>query len=199
LAHICEARSGETVLVSSAAGAVGGAVGQLAKTRGCRAVGIAGGPEKCRYVVEELGFDACIDYKQHPTFSSLSAALAAAAPRGIDCNFENVGGMILEAVLANMNDFGRVAVCGLISGYNSEPAPITHPGVILVKRLKVQGFIVSDRMDLWPAAFKELGALAAAGKLRYRETVTQGLANAPAAFLDLLRGRGIGKHLVKLI
>jgi NADPH-dependent curcumin reductase CurA len=199
LTQICVPLQGETLVVSSAAGAVGGAVGQLAKERGCRAVGIAGGPEKCRYVKEELGFDECIDYKRHADLRALVSALAKAAPAGIDCCFENVGGVVFDAALSAMNDFGRVALCGLIAGYNGEPNPITYPSLILGKRLKMQGFIVSDRLDLWPAALEELRTLMLAGKLRYRETVTQGLEHAPQAFLDLLKGRSIGKAVVKLI
>ncbi len=197
--QICMPRQDETLVVSSAAGAVGGAVGQLARQRGCRVLGIAGGPEKCRYVKEELGFDECIDYKRHKELRSLAGALAKAAPAGIDCCFENVGSMIFDAALSAMNDFGRVALCGLIAGYNGEPNPITYPALILGKRLRMQGFIVSDRLDQWPAALEELRTLLLAGKLRYRETVTAGLERAPQAFLDLLKGRSIGKALVKLV
>jgi len=199
LTQICSPRPGDSVAVSSAAGAVGAVVGQLAKAHGCRVVGIAGGPEKCRYGVSELGFDECIDYKQYTKFSSLSGALAAAAPRGIDCHFENVGGVIFDAVLANMSDFGRVALCGLIAAYNGEPSPLTNPSLIVIKRLKVQGFLVSDRLDLWPTALRELAELLSAGKLEYRETVAPDLASAPEAFLGMLKGRNIGKQLVRLV
>jgi NADPH-dependent curcumin reductase CurA len=199
LNKIIEPKAGETVVVSSASGAVGGAVGQLAKVRGCRAVGIAGGPDKCRYVTEELGFDACIDYKAHKDAKSLSAALKAAAPDGVDGYFENVGGMILDVVMSRMNDFGRIALCGMISGYDGEPIPMQAPMLILRSRLKLQGFIVSEHMELWPPALKELGLLVAGGKLKYRETLSQGLASAPEAFLGLLKGRNFGKQLVKLI
>lgn len=199
LTQICEPRQGETLVISSAAGAVGGLVGQLAKMRGCRVIGIAGGCEKCRYVMDELGFDACIDYKQHGSFRALSTEIAAAAPNGIDCCFENVGGTGFDVVLHAMNKFGRVALCGLIASYNGAPAAITKPGLILVKRLKVQGFIVFDRLDLWPAALIELHSLVMGGKLRYRESVIDGLAAAPQAFLDLLDGRSVGKQLIKLI
>jgi NADPH-dependent curcumin reductase len=197
--EICAPRAGETLVVSSAAGAVGSVVGQLAKARGCRVVGIAGGALKTRYVVEELGFDECIDYREHSSFSALAGALGAAAPKGVDCYFENVGGLVLDAVLSVMNDFGRIALCGLISGYDGEPIPIKNPSAFLVKRLKLQGFIVTDQLDLWPAALKELSTLMAAGKLRYRESVAEGLANAPQAFLGLLKGENFGKQLVKLI
>jgi hypothetical protein len=149
-------------------------------------------------VVDELGFDACIDYKAHPDLKSLSRALKETCPDGIDGYFENVGGLILDAVMLRMNAFGRIAVCGMVSGYNGEPIPMANPSLILVSRLKVQGFIVSEHMGLWPEAFKELGALVASGRLKYRESVAEGLAAAPAAFLGLLKGRNFGKQLVKL-
>ena len=198
LTQIIAPKAGETVVVSAASGAVGGAVGQLAKARGLRAVGIAGGAEKCRYVVEELGFDACIDYKQHADLKSLSGALKAACPDGIDGHFENVGGMILDAVLLRANAFARVALCGMIAGYNGEPIPMAYPQLILTNRMKLQGFIVSEHMEQWPAALTELGGLVATGKLKYRETIAEGLASAPEAFLGLLKGRNFGKQLVKL-
>jgi NADPH-dependent curcumin reductase len=199
LNHIIAARSGETVVVSAASGAVGSAVGQLAKARGCRVVGIAGGPDKCRYVVDELGFDACIDYKEHRDLKALLAALKASCPQGIDGYFENVGGVILDAVMLRMNAFGRIAFCGMIAGYNGEPIPMANPSLILVSRLKLQGFIVSEHMDLWPQALTELGTMVAGGQLKYRETVAQGLAAAPEAFLGLLKGRNFGKQLVRLV
>ena len=198
LVKIIDPKPGETVVVSAASGAVGGAVGQLAKARGCRAVGIAGGPDKCRYVVEELGFDACIDYKQHKDVKSLNAALKEACPKGIDGYFENVGGMILDAVMSRMNPFGRIAMCGMISGYNGEPIPMAAPQLILVSRLKIEGFIVSEHMEAWPEALKELGTLVATGKLKYRETIAEGIESAPEAFLGLLKGKNFGKQLVKL-
>jgi NADPH-dependent curcumin reductase len=195
---IVEPKPGETVVVDAASGAVGGVVGQLAKARGCRVVGIAGGADKCAYVRDELGFDACIDYKQHRDFASLATALDAAAPKGVDGSFENVGGLIMDVVLSRMNAFGRVALCGLISGYEGEPLAIHNARLLLTQRLKLQGFIVSEHMNLWPAALKELGAGVAAGQIKYRETVAQGLAAAPEAFLGLLKGRNFGKQLVKL-
>jgi NADPH-dependent curcumin reductase CurA len=199
LTQIIEPKSGETVVVSAASGAVGGAVGQLAKVRGCRVVGLAGGPDKCRYVVEELGFDACIDYKQHPELKSLAGALKQACPSGVDGYFENVGGLILDAVMLRSNAFARIAVCGMIAGYNGQPLPMANPALILVNRMKIQGFIVSERMDLWPQALSELASLVATGKLKYRETVAQGIASAPEAFIGLLKGRNFGKQLVKLV
>ncbi len=199
LVKIINPKAGETVVVSAASGAVGSAVGQLAKARGARAVGIAGGADKCRYVVEELGFDACIDYKQHGDVKSLSAALKAACPNGIDGYFENVGGYILDAVLLRANAFSRVAMCGMISGYDGQPIPMAAPQLILVNRMKVEGFIVSEHMEVWPEALKELGTLVATGKLKYRETIAQGLAAAPEAFMGLLKGKNFGKQLVKLV
>ena len=199
LQTIVEPQAGQTVVVSAASGAVGSVVGQLAKARGCRAVGIAGGAEKCAWVREVAGFDACIDHKAHPDLRSLSQALKAACPDGIDGAFENVGGLLLDAVMLRMNAFGRIAVCGMIAGYDGQPLPMANPALILVSRLKIQGFIVSERMDLWPAALAELGGLVASGRLQYRETVADGLASAPAAFIGLLEGRNFGKQLVRLV
>ncbi|MCZ8251265.1 MAG: NADP-dependent oxidoreductase [Hylemonella sp.] len=199
LVKIINPKAGETMVVSAAAGAVGSAFGALAKARGCRVVGIAGGKDKCDYVVNELGFDACVDYKEHKDAISLSKALKQACPKGIDGYFENVGGMVLDAVLLRMNAFGRIAVCGMIAGYNGQPLPLANPALILVSRLKVEGFIVSEHMEIWPEALKELGTLVGTGKLRPRESVAQGLAAAPEAFLGLLKGKNFGKQLVKLI
>jgi len=199
LTQIIAPKEGETVVVDAASGAVGSAVGQLAKARGCRVVGLAGGADKCAYVTDELGFDACIDYRQHPDLKSMLRALKEAAPNGIDGHFENVGGLILDAVMLRMNAFGRIAFCGMIAGYNGEPIPMANPSLILVSRLKLQGFIVSEHMNLWPQALKELGTMVATGKLKYRETVAEGLAAAPEAFLGLLKGRNFGKQLVKLV
>jgi NADPH-dependent curcumin reductase len=199
LVKICEPKAGETVCVSAASGAVGSAVGALAKARGCRVVGIAGGQDKCDYVVKELGFDACIDYKQHADGKALNKALKEAAPKGIDCYFENVGGWILDTVLLRMNAFGRIAVCGMIAGYDGAPMPMANPALILVSRLKVQGFIVSEHMEVWPEALKELGTLVGTGKFKPRETVAQGVESAPEAFLGLLKGKNFGKQLVKMV
>jgi NADPH-dependent curcumin reductase CurA len=199
LTQIIAPKEGDTVVVDAASGAVGSAVGQLAKARGCRVVGLAGGADKCAYVKDELGFDACIDYKQQPDLKSMLRALKEAAPNGIDGHFENVGGMILDAVMLRMNAFGRIAFCGMIAGYNGEPIPMANPSLILVSRLKLQGFIVSEHMNLWPQALKELGTMVATGKLNYRETAAEGLAAAPEAFLGLLKGRNFGKQLVKLV
>ncbi|MDO8448317.1 MAG: NADP-dependent oxidoreductase [Rhodoferax sp.] len=199
LVKIIEPKTGETMVVSAATGAVGSAFAALSKARGCRTVGIAGGPDKCRYAVDELGFDVCIDYKLHKDAASLSNALKDACPDGIDGYFENVGGMVLDAVLPRMNAFGRIAVCGMIAGYDGAPLPLTYPALILTNRLKVQGFIVSEHMEVWPEALKELGTLVATGKLKARESIAQGIEAAPEAFLGLLKGRNFGKQLVRLV
>lgn len=191
-------KAGETVVVSAASGAVGSVVGQLARMKGCRAVGIAGGKEKCDYVVNELGFDACVDYKSASDPKALYAMIREATPDGVDGYFENVGGDILNAVLARMNAFGRIAVCGMIAGYDGQPMPLANPQLILVSRLKIEGFIVSEHMDVWPKALAELGTAVAQGKLRYRETIAEGLASAPEAFMGLLKGKNFGKQLVRL-
>jgi len=191
-------KAGETIVVSAASGAVGSAVGQLAKLRGCRVVGVAGGADKCAYVVDELGFDACIDYKAHRDAKSLDAALAEAAPKGIDGNFENVGGVILDAILRHMNPFGRIALCGMISGYDGVPIPLSDPSLILKMRLRVEGFIVSEHMEVWPEALTELGTLVATKKLKYRESIAPRIEEAPEAFIGLLKGKNFGKQLVRL-
>jgi NADPH-dependent curcumin reductase CurA len=199
LMKICQPKAGQTIVVSAASGAVGSAVGQLAKTRGCRAVGIAGGADKCNYVTGELGFDACVDYKAHRDPKSLYQALKEATPDGVDGCFENVGGVVFDVTLARMNAFGRIALCGMISGYDGAPIPLQQPQLILQSRLTVEGFIVSEHMEVWPEALKELGMLVATGKLKYRETIAQGIDAAPEAFLGLLKGRNFGKQLVKLV
>ncbi|MBV7454581.1 NADP-dependent oxidoreductase [Acidovorax sp. sif1233] len=199
LVKIIAPKEGDTVVVSAATGAVGSAFAALAKARGCRAVGIAGGADKCRYAVEELGFDACIDYKEHSDVKALSKALKEACPNGIDGYFENVGGWIMDAVMLRMNAFSRVALCGMIAGYDGQPLPMANPALMLINRMKIEGFIVSEHMEVWPEALKELGTLVGTGKLRPRETVAQGIAAAPEAFLGLLKGKNFGKQLVKLI
>lgn len=199
LMKICEPKAGETVVVSAASGAVGSVVGQLAKAKGCRVVGFAGGADKCKYVVEELGFDACIDYKAYPDAKSLYAALKEVTPDGIDCYFENVGGVILDVVLSRMNAFGRIALCGVIAGYNGVAIPISQPQLLLMNRITLRGFIVTEHMEHWPEALKELGSLVATGKLKFRESIALGIESAPAAFLGLLSGKNFGKQLVKLV
>ena len=196
LLDIAQPKEGETVVVTAASGAVGSVVGQLAKIRGCRAVGIAGGAAKCAYATGELGFDACVDYRA----GDLYAHLKAAVPKGIDVCFENVGGEIFDTELQLMNPFSRITMCGLVSQYNaSEAYAMKNLRSILVNRIRMQGFIVSDRMELWPRAIGELAGWLKAGRLRYRESVAQGLEAAPAAFIGMLKGQNFGKQLVKLI
>jgi len=193
--EIMKAKAGETVVVSAASGAVGSVVGQLAKLRGCRAVGIAGGPQKCSHVVNELGFDACIDYKA----GNLEADLKAATPDGVDAIFENVGGACLDAALVRTNAFARVALCGMIAGYNGDEVPIRNARLLLINRINLRGFIITEHMDLWPQGLQELAELVGERKIKYRESVSEGLASAPEAFIGLLKGHNFGKQLVKLI
>ena len=197
--RILQPQVGETLLVSAASGAVGSVVGQLAKAKDARVVGLAGGPDKCAYVRDDLGFDACLDHKALPDLASMRRALAEVAPNGVDCIFENVGGVGFDAALGATNAFARVAVCGLIAGYNGEPIALTNTRALLVNRLRVQGFIVTEHPDAWPPALAELESLVAAGALRFRQSVSQGLASAPEAFVGLLQGRNFGKQLVQLV
>ena len=197
LLEVGQPKAGETVVVSAASGAVGSIVGQIAKIKGCRAVGIAGGAEKCRYVVEELGFDACVDYKA----GNLAAQLKAACPSGIDVYFENVGGEILDAVLPLMNLRGRIPVCGLISAYNATQAPEGPKNLrcVLTQRLRMQGLIVFDWADRIPEAISQLGAWHKDGKLKIREDVrTSGLASFPAVLNELYTGGNFGKLVLKV-
>ena len=194
LNKIIAPRAGQTIVVSAASGAVGSVVGQLAKLAGCRAVGVAGGAEKCRYVVEELGFDACVDYKAGKLYEDLKAA----TPDGVDGYFENVGGEVFDATLSRMNPFGRIAVCGMIAGYDGQPVPLKQPSIILTMRLLVQGFIITEHLDVWPEALRTLASLVAQQKLRYRESIVEGLDHAPDALIGLLRGKNFGKQLVKI-
>jgi NADPH-dependent curcumin reductase CurA len=184
----------ETVLVSAATGAVGSVVGQLAKVAGARTVGIAGGPQKCAYAVRELGYDACVDHKSLRFSEDLKDALF----NGVDGLFENVGGEPFRLAMRRINDLARVAVCGLIASYESEPTPPPDMRLFLVKRFKMEGFIVSDHMDLWPKALGELAGLVAAKKLVWRETIRDGLESAPQALVDLLHGQNFGKMLVRV-
>ena len=195
LNKILQPKPGQTIAVSAASGAVGSVVGQLAKLQGCRVIGIAGGKSKCQLVVDSFGFDACVDYKAGNLFRDIKAA----APDGIDGLFENVGGVVMDAALNQMNPFGRVALCGMISGYDGQPMPVHALHKVLSMRLMVQGFIISEHLELWPQGLSELGQLVAAKKLNYRETIAEGLAAAPEAFIGMLRGKNIGKQLVKLV
>jgi len=195
LIDIGQPKSGETVVVSAASGAVGSIVGQLAKTRGCRAVGVAGSREKCRYVVEELGFDACVNYKT----DDLVPALQAACPNGVDVYFENVGGAVLAAVLKVLNRGARIPLCGLISEYNTTDnvgGPNLRP--LLVNRAMIRGFIVSDHADRFPAFLQEVAPLVGRGRIKYREDIVDGLDQAPSALIGLFEGRNFGKMLVRV-
>jgi NADPH-dependent curcumin reductase CurA len=197
LLHVGKPREGETVVVSAAAGSVGSIVGQIAKIKGCHVVGIAGGKDKCHWLTSELGFDAAVDYKDGATFK----ALRAAAPKGIDVYFDNVGGDILEACIAQMNNRGRIACCGAISQYDGVPSahgPRGVPGLIVVKRLIMQGFIVMDYMDQSQQALAELQSWVASGKLKVQEDVISGLENTPAALIGLLAGENRGKRMVRV-
>lgn len=194
LNRILDLKPGQTVCVSAASGAVGSMVGQLAKLRGVRAVGIAGGAEKCAYVVDELGFDACVDHKA----GDLRDALKTAAPDGIDGIFENVGGAVFDAALARTNPFARVALCGMIAGYGGEDISLRNVRLLLANRITLRGFIVTEHPECWPEGLAELGRLVASGQVKYRETVSHGLASAPEAFIGLLKGRNFGKQLVAL-
>lgn len=194
LNKIIAPKAGETVLVSAATGAVGSVVGQLAKIAGARPVGIAGGKEKCAYAVKELGYAACVDHKS----TNFADELRAAAPDGIDGLFENVGGEPFQQALGRLNDFSRVALCGLIASYEGVPTALPDMRIFLIRRFKIEGFIVSDHLELWPQAIGELAALAAARKLIWRETIRDGLENAPQALVDLLQGQNFGKMLVRV-
>jgi len=197
LLEIGKPKTGETVVVSAAAGSGGSIVGQIAKIKGCRVVGIAGGSDKCNWLTSELGFDAAVDYKDGAVFK----ALRAAAPKGIDVYFDNVGGDILEACLAQMNNRGRIACCGAISQYDGVPSahgPRGVPGLIVVKRLIMQGFIVMDFMDRSNQALKELQSWVASGKLKVQEDVIEGLENTPKALIGLLAGENRGKRMIKV-
>ena len=195
LVEIGRPKNGETVVVSAAAGAVGSVAGQLAKRRGCRAVGIAGGAAKCKVVVDEFGFDACVDYKA----ARFAGDLRAAVGDGVDIYFENVGGAILDTVLPLLKHGARIPLCGMVSQYNATaPYGVHNLREIFNHRVTMRGFVISDHRDLWPAATKELEEAYAAGKLRSRETIAEGLENAPQAFIDMLKGGNIGKQIVRI-
>ena len=200
LAEIGKPKEGETLVVAAASGAVGGVVGQIAKIRGARAVGIAGGADKCRFVVEELGFDACVDHRA----PDLAGRLREACPNGIDVYWENVGGPVFEAVFPLLNFFSRMPVCGLISGYNATevaPGALAVPllmRAVLTKRLNIRGFIVGDFIKREPEFLEEMGGWVRAGRMKYREYVLEGLDAAPRGLIGLLRGENFGKTLVRI-
>ncbi len=195
LLDIGQPKPGETVVVSSAAGAVGSLVGQIAKIKGCRVVGIAGGAIKCRYVVEELGFDACIDHRA----ADFAAALARACPNGVDIDFENVGGAVLQAIWPLLNDFARVVVCGLVAHYN-DPTPASSPDfrAVLTKRFTVRGFIIIDHHARFGDFLRDVSAWRRDGRVKYREDIVDGLEHAPEAFIGLLQGHNFGKLIVRV-
>ena len=195
LKEIGQPRAGDTVVVSAASGAVGSVAGQLAKLWGCRAVGIAGGPQKCDYVKRELGFDECIDYKA----AGLHEALKGVCPSGVDVYFDNVGGETLDTLLRHMSLFSRIVLCGLISDYNATtPYALRNIRALLVNRIRMQGMIVFDWKDRYGEALQTLAGYLAQGKLKYRESVVEGLENAPKGLIQLLKGGNFGKQLVKL-
>jgi hypothetical protein len=187
---------GETVVVSAASGAVGSVVGQLSKLKGCRVIGIAGGHTKCDYVVNELGFDACLNYKD----KDFQKNLRDTCNEGVDVYFDNVGGIILDSILNYMNPFSRIVLCGQISGY-SDPSALTVHNFrsFLINRIQLKGFICSDHMDLWRLALSELGDLVKSGQLKYKESIAIGLDSAPKALIGLMEGKNFGKQLVKLL
>ena len=195
LLDIGQPKARETVVVSAASGAVGSVVGQIAKIKGCRVVGIAGDETKCRYVTNELGFDACVDHRA-PDFA---AALAHACPNGIDVDFENVGGPVLQAIWPLLNNFGRVVVCGLIAHYN-DAAPPPGPDIryVLAKRLTVRGFIILDHSARFGDFLRDVSAWLREGRIKFREDIVNGLENAPEAFIGMLEGRNFGKLIVRV-
>lgn len=197
LLNVGKPKANETVVVSAAAGSVGSIVGQIAKIKGCHVIGIAGGAEKCHWLTSTLGFDAAVDYKDGAVYK----ALKAAAPKGIDVYFDNVGGDILEACISQMNLHGRIACCGAISQYDGVPSvtgPRGVPGLIVVKRLTMQGFIVMDYMDQRDQALSDLQSWVAACKLKVQEDVIAGIENTPQALIGLLAGENRGKRMVKV-
>ncbi len=196
LFEIGQPKPGETVLVSAASGAVGSVVGQLAKIHGCRAVGIAGGKAKCDYVVNKLGLDACVDHRAGNLYDDLRAA----CPNGVDVDFESVGGEVLDTALRVMNRHSRVVICGLIAEYNAtEPYSYKRLRAVLTNRIRMQGMIVFDWKDRYGEALKGLGVYLAEGRLKYRESIVEGLDNAPRALIGLLKGENFGKQLVKIV
>ncbi len=203
LNKIAKASSGETIVVSAASGAVGSMVGQLAKKKGLRVIGIAGSEKKCTYVREELGYDGCINHKLAASVGEFRQQIALHCPEGVDIYFENVAGITLEAVLPNLNEFGRIAVCGMISWYSGKGLQdaMAFPKfwrTVLVKRLNVQGFIIFDHKASFAEFQKDVSPLIQSGEIKYREDIREGLERAPESFLELLKGGNFGKMLVRL-
>lgn len=209
LTELGRPKAGETLVVAAATGPVGSMVGQVAKSLGLRTVGIAGGQDKCKLAVETFGFDACLDHRAYATAADLRQALAAECPKGIDVYFENVGGKVLAAVMPLMNPHGRIPICGMISWYNAgglgagaADTDITGPGIwrnILVKFLSVNGFIISNHFDRFPQFMTQVAPKVASGEFAYVEDIAEGLENAPAAFMAMLKGGNVGKQIVKVI
>ena len=197
LFEVGQPKAGETIVVSAASGAVGQIVGQLARIAGCRVVGIAGGDRKCAFVRDELGFDACIDYK---SAADLGASLRAACPNGVDVYFDNVGGPISDAVTLQLNTWARIALCGAISHYNAEKPEMAPrlPGFFVGRRVTMRGFIVSDFAQKYEPARKSMAELVRSGKLKFREDIVNGIENAPRAFIGLLRGENFGKLQIRV-
>ena len=203
ISELIGAKEGETVVISAATGAVGSVAGQIARARGCRVVGVAGGPEKCSFATDTLGFDACIDHHAQDDGKAMQQALAEACPDGIDGYFENVGGKTTAGVIPNMAQNGRIAICGMVAWYNGQNLDQTIPmplvwRTILTKRVAVRGFIVSDHWDRFDAFLSEVAPLVGSGKLHYREDVTEGLENAPQTFMGMLTGDNFGKTLIRV-
>jgi prostaglandin reductase 1 len=193
--EICQPKAGETVVVTGAAGAVGSIVGQIAKAKGCRVVGFAGSDDKCKWLEDELGFDKAINYKS----GEIAKALKEAAPKGVDCYFDNVGGELSATILSQMNLFGRISVCGAISGYNDQEIQVPAPQKFFVfQQLKMEGFIVNRWAERWSEGIEEVAKMVHSGKVKYHETITLGFEKMPQAFIEMLRGKNTGKAVVKV-
>lgn len=192
--EICQPKAGETVVVTAAAGAVGSIVGQIAKVRGCRVVGFAGSDGKCKWLEDELGFDKAINYK----VGDMAKALKEAAPNGIDCYFDNVGGELSSIIIHQMNMFGRISVCGTISTYNDQQIQVPDPqSLIVFKQLKMEGFIATRWANRWQEGIQEIAKLINEGKVKYHETITLGFEKMPQAFIDMMKGKNTGKAIVR--
>jgi prostaglandin reductase 1 len=193
--EICQPKEGETVVVSTAAGAVGSLVGQIAKIKGCRVIGITGSDEKCKWIVDDLGFDKAINYKT----ADLKKELKEAAPKGIDCYFDNVGAEISQRVIEQMNVFGRISVCGAITSYNDQDFKVYAPQRYFVwNQLRMEGFIVHRWADRWLEGLTQMLQWIQEGKIKFQETITDGFENMPQAFMDMLNGKNTGKAVIKV-
>lgn len=195
LLEICKPQKGETVVVSGAGGSVGHIVGQIAKAKGCRVIGFVGSDDKCKWLEDELGYDKAINYKK----GDLASVLKETTPNGVDCYFDNVGGELSAIILGQMSLFGRIAVCGAMSGYNGEKRKVDPPEYnILMKQVKIEGFFVWRWADRWVEGITEVAKLIHAGKVKYSESITLGFENAPQALIDMLQGKNFGKAVVKV-